>query len=165
MDSDNYEVIYCEDDGEYRVYCGICDNLCIEQFYKNHLKSQTHKNINREREQLNIYFQKNFTYPSMSILCNICDREILEIESDYNSYVATLRKKNDKCLYTKYTIIKNNNLDELDETLSGYISHHNKNFGLYFNNWELEIEVDNILTAYIQTNCRYNTDTNNLKSY
>ena len=48
MDIDNYEVIYCEDDGEYRVYCDICDNLCIERFYKNHLKSQTHINNTRK---------------------------------------------------------------------------------------------------------------------
>ena len=44
MDSDNQEVINCEDDGEYRVYCHICDNLCIERFYKNHLKSRIHFN-------------------------------------------------------------------------------------------------------------------------
>ena len=37
-------VIYCEDDQEYRVYCHVCDKLCIETFYKNHLKSQTHIN-------------------------------------------------------------------------------------------------------------------------
>ena len=30
MYSDNQEVIYCEDDGEYRVFRfrDICDNLC-----------------------------------------------------------------------------------------------------------------------------------------
>ena len=57
MDSDNYEVIYCADDDEYRVYCEICNNLCIERFYKNYLKSQTHiKNI-RQREQLKKSFQ------------------------------------------------------------------------------------------------------------
>ena len=41
MDSDknNYEVIHCEDDGEYRVYCDICDKLCIERFHKIHPKS------------------------------------------------------------------------------------------------------------------------------
>ena len=44
MDCENQLVIYCEDDGEYRVYCEICDNLCIERFYKNPLKSQTHNN-------------------------------------------------------------------------------------------------------------------------
>ena len=43
MNSDNQQVIFCED-GEYRVCCDICDNLCIERFYKNHLKSQTHNN-------------------------------------------------------------------------------------------------------------------------
>ena len=34
MDSDNniYEVIYCPEDDEYRAYCDICDNLCIERF-------------------------------------------------------------------------------------------------------------------------------------
>ena len=52
MTSDNQLVIYCEDD-EYRIYCDVCDNLCIERFYKNHLKSQTHINIFRKREQLN----------------------------------------------------------------------------------------------------------------
>ena len=25
-----YEDVYCPGDGEYRVYCHICDNLCIE---------------------------------------------------------------------------------------------------------------------------------------
>ena len=34
MDSENviYDVIYCADDDEYRVYCDICDKLCIERF-------------------------------------------------------------------------------------------------------------------------------------
>ena len=56
MNSDNQQVIFCEDD-EYRVYCHICDNLCIERFYKNHLKSRTHTNNIRKREQLNKAFQ------------------------------------------------------------------------------------------------------------
>ena len=41
---DNYEVIYCEDDGEFRVYFDICDKLCIERFYKNHMKPQSFTN-------------------------------------------------------------------------------------------------------------------------
>ena len=44
MNSDNPLVIYCEDDGECRVFCEICDKLCIERYYKNLLKSQTHIN-------------------------------------------------------------------------------------------------------------------------
>ena len=56
MDSDNQLVIYCED-GENGVYCQICEELCIERFYKNHLKSQTHTNNIRKREQLNKSFQ------------------------------------------------------------------------------------------------------------
>ena len=54
MDSDNYEVIHCPEDDEYRVYCAICDKLCIERFYKNHLKSQTHT--------INISIDRNFSH-------------------------------------------------------------------------------------------------------
>ena len=52
MDCQNRLVIYCEDDGEYRVYCDVCDNLCIERFYKNHLKSQTHMNNIRKKKSI-----------------------------------------------------------------------------------------------------------------
>ena len=52
MDSENnYEVICCPEDEEYRLYCEICDKLRIERFYKNHLKSQTHT-INFYKRQL-----------------------------------------------------------------------------------------------------------------
>ena len=56
MNSENQLVIYCED-GEYRVYCNICDSLCIERFYKNHLKSQTHINNIRKIEEINKAFE------------------------------------------------------------------------------------------------------------
>ena len=41
MVNENPEAIYCEDNGEHRVYCDICDNLFIERLYKNHFISQT----------------------------------------------------------------------------------------------------------------------------
>ena len=55
LDSDSkiYEVVYCPEGDEYKVYCDICDNLCIKRFLRNHLKSQTHTNGIRKREQLN----------------------------------------------------------------------------------------------------------------
>ena len=31
MDSAIYEVIYCADDDEYRVYFEICDKICMER--------------------------------------------------------------------------------------------------------------------------------------
>ena len=40
---ENQEVIYCPEDDKYRVYYEVCDKLCIERYYKNHLKSGTHK--------------------------------------------------------------------------------------------------------------------------
>ena len=39
------ELIYCPEDDTYRIYCGICDKLCINSYYQNHLKSQTHLKI------------------------------------------------------------------------------------------------------------------------
>ena len=55
MNSDNnsHEIIYCDDDGSYRVFCNICDKLCIGRLYKNHLKSSTRSTIIRTRQQLN----------------------------------------------------------------------------------------------------------------
>ena len=52
MYSYRYEVIYCPEDDEHRVDCEICDKLCIERFYKNHLKSKIHIN--------NIHKKKSF---------------------------------------------------------------------------------------------------------
>ena len=44
MDSD--KVIYCNEDDEYRVYCDICDKLCIERFYNNiHKQKMISNNI------------------------------------------------------------------------------------------------------------------------
>ena len=51
MNKEHREIIFCED-GENRVYCNICDKLCIERFYKNHLKSKTHLNNIHKIEKL-----------------------------------------------------------------------------------------------------------------
>ena len=59
MHSENQEAIYFEDDGEYRVYCNNCDNICIERFFKNHLKSSTHSSNNRKRRNKNQQAYKN----------------------------------------------------------------------------------------------------------
>ena len=55
MDGDNYEVIYCPKDDDYRVHCDICDKHCIESYYKNHLKSPTHTNNKHKKSfQINL---------------------------------------------------------------------------------------------------------------
>ena len=33
MESDNQENNYCEDDGEYRVSCKVCDNFCVDRYH------------------------------------------------------------------------------------------------------------------------------------
>ena len=54
MDKENQKVIYCAEDDEYRIYCDICDKLCIDRFNKNHLKSETHTNKIHKKESFQI---------------------------------------------------------------------------------------------------------------
>ena len=54
MDIEDQEVTYCADDDEYRVYCNIYVEFCIERFYKSHLKSSTHINKIRKGFQTNL---------------------------------------------------------------------------------------------------------------
>ena len=58
MDSDEQLIVYCPEDSEYKVYCDVCDNFCIERFYKNHLKSRTHLNIIRKIQEINKAFEE-----------------------------------------------------------------------------------------------------------
>ena len=60
MDSDKNDVTYCPEDDEYRVYCEKCDKECIEQFYKNHLKSPPHTNNSYKRNQTKTLFKCDF---------------------------------------------------------------------------------------------------------
>ena len=34
MDGENQEAIYCEDDGEYRIYCSVHDNSVLKDIIK-----------------------------------------------------------------------------------------------------------------------------------
>ena len=85
MDSeiDNYEVLYCADDEEYRVYCTSCDKLCIEQFYKNHLKSQTHTNNFYKRFRNNLVKRKCIGAVIFVIKLNLKNLEIIIFKTDF----------------------------------------------------------------------------------
>ena len=100
----------------------------------------------------------------MDLLCKICDREIIENETEYRNYIASLHKTDDKSIYKKYVII-NINLVEFDIKLSYYISHHNKKFDIYFFKCDFQIEFDNNFIAHIEIDYHYNNDTGNIRSY
>ena len=67
----------------------------------------------------------NLIYINRYLLCEVCDRSIIENESEYYNYPATLLKKDDKSLYKKCTI-NNVNLDESYKLLNHYISTYTK---------------------------------------
>ena len=60
----------------------------------------------------------------MSLLCEVCDRSIIENEPEFKDYIATLGKKNDKSLYKIYTIM-NPRFHEVDKILKELITTHN----------------------------------------
>ena len=53
----------------------------------------------------------------MNILCKVCDRWIIENESESKDYLTFMWKKNDESVYNKYTI-NNINLDENDKKIN-----------------------------------------------
>ena len=54
-EKDNYEVLYCADDINYRMNCEVCDKICIERYYKKHLESGTHTNNFYKRQQIKVF--------------------------------------------------------------------------------------------------------------
>ena len=66
----------------------------------------------------------------MDYLCQVCDQSLIENPSEYQHYLDTSHKKNDKSFYIKYTI-SSINLDELDKISNEYITIHNKKFNFY----------------------------------
>ena len=66
MDSGNKETIYSDDDGEYGIYCYLCDKLAINRYYNNDLKLQTQENNFGKRQQIRIqiiyYHHKNIIF-------------------------------------------------------------------------------------------------------
>ena len=68
MDIDTKK-IHCDDDGEYIIYCHVCDNLAIDRYYNNHLKSQTHINNFCKRQQIintnNLTSSQHYYYKSI----------------------------------------------------------------------------------------------------
>ena len=93
----------------------------------------------------------------MDILCKVCDKDIIENESEYKNYITTLRKKDDKSIYKKY-IIYNISLDEVDKILKDYVSTHNKKFNIYFIYCEFKIQSDNNYTRNLSTACVHNIE-------
>ena len=93
----------------------------------------------------------------MDILCKVCNKDIIENESEYNFYIANLRKKDDKSLY-KNNVIININLDEVDKILNDYVSTHNKKFNIYFIYCEFKIQLDNNYTRYLSTESVHNIE-------
>ena len=63
----------------------------------------------------------------MKFFCKVCDISIIENESEYKNYIATVREKDDKSFLKKYTM-NNINLDEVNIKLNDYNSTHNNNF-------------------------------------
>ena len=134
MDSDNnkYEVIYCPENDEYRVYSDICDELCIERLHETHLKSPTHTNI---RKKSFIYI-----YKIMSYNCDVCDKTI-KLKSTNKQFKKNIHKEFHKCKHIKLTN-ENLNINNIDEIFYAYIIQHNKKYDYYLINCEFKLDFN-----------------------
>ena len=59
------EPIFCPEDEIFRTFCAICDKLCIDRYYQNHIKSQTHlKKLKQKSLTIKYIFKfiSNFLY-------------------------------------------------------------------------------------------------------
>ena len=92
----------------------------------------------------------------MELLCPVCDRSIIENESAYHEYTATMRKKNDKELYDNF-IIDDVNLDEVDKIIIDYVTIHNEKFDVSLVRCDFIVEFDDFITN-IKTNYLVNKD-------
>ena len=97
----------------------------------------------------------------MDLPCEVCDRSIIENKTEYNKYLATLRKENDISIYKKF-VIDDVNLDDVDKVLNDYISIHNKKYDLYLIKCEFSITLDNF-TRNIKTNYVHNIESYKIK--
>ena len=93
----------------------------------------------------------------MDFLCKVCDKSIIENESNYINYIATLKKERYKSFYENYIII-NPNLDEVDKILNDCITSHNKKLNIYFINCEFNLVFDNYFKIHIENNFCFNID-------
>ena len=80
---------------------------------------------------------------------------------EYNNYINSLIKDDNKFIYFKYIInnVDNNNFDKI---FNNYITNHNKKFHFYYINCEIQIEY-NYRLINIEINFHHNTDYINLK--
>ena len=95
IENDNQQVFYCEDGGEYRVYCKIFDTLFSERFLKKkHLKSQTGTNIIRKIEQLNKYIQIiPYNWMLISVLIFVIKQLNLNLKMFISDLLITVNPK------------------------------------------------------------------------
>ena len=83
----------------------------------------------------------------MNILCKVCNRSIIENESEY---LAILCQKIDKSLYKQYTTI-NPCFHEVVKNLNYYITTHNKEFDVHFINCGFSLDFDNNFKTHTES--------------
>ena len=79
---------------------------------------------------------------------------------EYNNYINSLIKDDNKFIYFKY-IINNVDINNFDKIFNNYIINHNKKFDFYYINCEFQIETNKLIN--IEINYHHNTDYINLK--
>ena len=163
-DDNNQKVIHCAADDECRIYCNICDKLCIKRFFENHLKSEL-LITNFRKNQILIQKQIISINPIQIIMntyCSLCD-ETFKLESKNIHLKSFLYIQNKKSRRINQTI-KNLAFFDIDRRFNEYITNHNKKFESYLLKCEFKLDFNN-LTPHTRTDFYHNPTIINLKRY
>ena len=164
-DDNNQEAVYCEDDGKYRVYCNFGEKLCIERFYKNHLKSGTHITNSRKKSNyliLQIEISSiDFIQIILEYYCHVCEK-VLKLKSKNINLKSLTHIQYQECIRINHTI------KSLDSFKTNYLLILSlitmKNFDLFLGKCDFKIDFKNF-TPFFKTDFYHNTTIITLKRY
>ena len=88
----------------------------------------------------------------MTMLCDICDREI------FDNRLQNLNKEPDLGNKIKRYTINNIEFDKVDEILNNYITNYNKDYDIFKTNCTFKIEFDNNFIVNTETRYLHNAE-------
>ena len=115
-ENDSYEVIFCPEDDEYRIYCDICDKLRRGRYFKNHLISGTHTNNSYKK------ISKQSCDIKMHWRCDICD-EVMYEEFRKIQLQSGFHKRLASSIIRNYIITKPQS-NKIDDTIKKSLRSH-----------------------------------------
>ena len=99
----------------------------------------------------------------MELLCEVCDRSVIENKSEFIEYMDVLRKKNDESIYKKILLIILTLTNSIKYLMIMSVLIIKKFFSLI--RFEFVLAFEKIFTANVKTRYFYNADISNINTF